>query len=733
MKTRFLNLICLLACFAAGTMLSNAQNEIVMLKSRYAHPQQVQNISNFDFDKSQYQIVKGLNGIERYVKKDLLAQGKHQLTSADNATVTLVFDMPMEIMENLTNLIMYNQDNVIFPDQWDMSDDMCMWVAEIPQGTYQLMVQFMLDLVDPISQGCSEGIIVKENITIDQDATITINFADAKNVVYQEKKLPNGDAFADGDYDERVGDYINEPNVMSGAGSLHFIDNEIGELAEYMLGYPECNFIDEEGNVFDTRFKLLVSDLSERYSLVMDHIALGLDDELNTYYMVEAAKTGINGSETLTCSGNYKTISNSVKPSLLCESSMIRGPQANVMFLNEKEGTYSFDSHVFNTGMVNAQYFMHVCESGDALPDNYKYYYNATICEYVVQNGFFRSSNALVLPWGDVSGEEVVYQTITPAKGFEYNIKPDSKLYLKPNSTFSFKESEITGLFGNNAPLTVFGYNYDWMGVKTQKSKCNYVGRMGEIRESDNYALDFSLSYNGEEVCNDFQLWQNWIDSEEHSDGVYDVTMINQNMMVDDMQGCNTTWVHYDTRNDDFTPPTATMLQFRNAEDNSVTDRFETGENGIMYLAAKDYVIGLDDNFNMFMECLPVNVKASYAPNGTDEWTELDINEMPELFDEYSFGYIYATSLDQVMCNSANKWYDLKIELSDEAGNWQEQVISPAFRIDRGGSTGINVVTSSNATEVARYTIDGRAISAPQTGVNIVKMSDGTVKKVLVK
>lgn len=31
------------------------------------------------------------------------------------------------------------------------------------------------------------------------------------------------------------------------------------------------------------------------------------------------------------------------------------------------------------------------------------------------------------------------------------------------------------------------------------------------------------------------------------------------------------------------------------------------------------------------------------------------------------------------------------------------------------------------------YTIDGRIISAPQPGVNIVKMSDGSVKKVLVK
>ena len=35
--------------------------------------------------------------------------------------------------------------------------------------------------------------------------------------------------------------------------------------------------------------------------------------------------------------------------------------------------------------------------------------------------------------------------------------------------------------------------------------------------------------------------------------------------------------------------------------------------------------------------------------------------------------------------------------------------------------------------EVARYTIDGRMISAPEKGINIIKMSDGTAKKVSVK
>ena len=47
--------------------------------------------------------------------------------------------------------------------------------------------------------------------------------------------------------------------------------------------------------------------------------------------------------------------------------------------------------------------------------------------------------------------------------------------------------------------------------------------------------------------------------------------------------------------------------------------------------------------------------------------------------------------------------------------------------------SGISSVSTTNATESVRYTLDGRQISAPQHGLNIVKMSDGTVKKVMVK
>lgn len=47
--------------------------------------------------------------------------------------------------------------------------------------------------------------------------------------------------------------------------------------------------------------------------------------------------------------------------------------------------------------------------------------------------------------------------------------------------------------------------------------------------------------------------------------------------------------------------------------------------------------------------------------------------------------------------------------------------------------TAVNAINSTDATVVSRYSLDGRQLSTPQKGLNIVKLSDGRTVKVLVK
>lgn len=63
----------------------------------------------------------------------------------------------------------------------------------------------------------------------------------------------------------------------------------------------------------------------------------------------------------------------------------------------------------------------------------------------------------------------------------------------------------------------------------------------------------------------------------------------------------------------------------------------------------------------------------------------------------------------------------------------KEIVNADKVKISNGESGISNVNSSSNAKEIARYTLDGTKVSAPVKGLNIVKMSDGRTVKVMVK
>ena len=50
-----------------------------------------------------------------------------------------------------------------------------------------------------------------------------------------------------------------------------------------------------------------------------------------------------------------------------------------------------------------------------------------------------------------------------------------------------------------------------------------------------------------------------------------------------------------------------------------------------------------------------------------------------------------------------------------------------------GRDIGFKTLTSSEAKGLSRYSVNGQRLSAPTKGLNIVKYSDGSVKKVAVQ
>ncbi len=106
--------------------------------------------------------------------------------------------------------------------------------------------------------------------------------------------------------------------------------------------------------------------------------------------------------------------------------------------------------------------------------------------------------------------------------------------------------------------------------------------------------------------------------------------------------------------------------------------------------------------------------------------TEINsLNPIPPVIESSTFG-----GVDKNAC-VLNVPFDSKIEYELEL-YWKDFL--NINEKDFGDLSGINnIVGIGEVVEVARYTIDGRMIDEPQRGVNIVRYSDGSVRKVLVK
>lgn len=71
---------------------------------------------------------------------------------------------------------------------------------------------------------------------------------------------------------------------------------------------------------------------------------------------------------------------------------------------------------------------------------------------------------------------------------------------------------------------------------------------------------------------------------------------------------------------------------------------------------------------------------------------------------------------------------DITIQINSN-GKLAETVVS----VEISEATDIDAVEGAKAEETGRYTLDGKMLNAPQRGINIIRMSDGTIKKVIVR
>lgn len=683
--------------------------------------------------------------------------------STNSATVTFIYNLQEQELGTyyVASVMVYNPDwsESWDPDFYDPEDGSPVTgiIVNVPYGTYDIITD-TYEQIDPYSNYKH----IDELVTIDKDTTIYLNVLNAENKVSWNIYNNNNELFVPKTIrlidQEPWYEVIDEGNLFNARGLAFLRLDGYGDVHTLNFGYDAT----PEGSTNPIYY--YINELSDRYNFVIMEEEAGndgmlyvnkltsngpnpfpLNNDASAYIayeeQIQRTPKGINTVQTpLTQLSTYTYLDNSWEWSddLLSNKAIGEDCIARVMINTTKNNGENLQGVNVGIAVGVIDY-----ESWDVE----EYEYEDENGNIVTQVDSTLNAEYIVGPKLMVNDDKSIEFLVH----FDVTKSPEIGIWLDDypaHPKFSYTSEQKKGIVGNSCPLNAIDAQNGW----NQWYNANMInllrltqhrGRNGEYISSGNVYSTMTAKYNGEEIYNgkfalDSLSWA-WCGTQPN--GAYELKFTNANVLVDDIYGKNVTTVYFDQTKEDQNPPVLTMLQFRDA-DNNVTDRFINPNEGTIMYSGGDFepnsvsfvdAYGYENTWN-YEECQPMTVEVSYAPYGSKEWQSLEGIEHESEFDDIpGMGFFYSGSLASVSVPSENKWYDLKFRLEDESGNWQEQVVSPAFKIESLTPDAITEVINGDATEVARYSVDGRHITSPEQGINIVVMSDGTTRKVLVK
>ncbi len=619
---------------------------------------------------------------------------------------------------------------------WYQGEDII--TTTVPPGTYDIAVMFQ-----SVGKG-DQYWVIREKVEVTEDATFTLSAEEATNHISFVNYGPDGNVFK---HDLLVGfdEETWEPIILD-EGNIevtYIIDNVylkgVGGLSSSGITVMGAN---KEELLTIPFGEYYVNDISDRYVFTQSRICYNVPEVWYlSYFSTDDVHAGVlenNPEAYVLCQDNYQ-----FSPHGQGEI----GYGASITVYNVANG--SLTGRGLTAGSTTAkQYDTYSIDVYNSIPFEDPYVEGLNL---LVENQYIDYCGIFYYPWGE-EYYDILGNTITTPYAIEngqqvfHNIghfnaigSPSGKTdvltengmmhqSLPAPAAFTYPAEERLGIVGDNCPINavnLLSFYYEYQGNVMGFSN-NFVGRYGESRHCDDAEVTQTVKFNGEEIENQGM----WI---YDSKGIWEFTVTNTNIVVDGLQGENKTMVYYDETNEESACPGIEMLHFRNEA--GITDRFATAAEGTLEFMGGAFKYNYYPDFrNGVYECMPMDVTVEYSPYGEENWQELVVEEVPELFQMPGWGYFYRASLADVTGKATQGWFDLRFMLQDEAGNWQDQVVSPAFRIDDLISTAVEEVAAATAVrEVARYSVDGRQLSAPQPGLNIIRMSNGTSRKVWVK
>lgn len=606
---------------------------------------------------------------------------------------------------------------------------------ELPEGTYDFLAMFAK--VDPDrAYGLGPSIYnIRENITIAEGSIVEFKPEESIICLAMETVNPNGEKTkfrkirrdADWNYEiieeGNITDVFFDKIVLYDGSPISFITGNAGGV--YVEPGPtgfkdpqeQCNFY--------------VNDVSDRYLFQEVRMMPAWPNQNEGIYMAVTECVGSNeGIYTnnpvywLDNSTVDNTIGAKAFPPIADEGDMAR--------------PYVYTFRTYSGGLLhNIQTNIEFPD-----PDIWKIYisgpekvFDRDALYFGYKKSLYDIYESQEMPWGMLMINKAAIDTpyyFPFAEGgdrtsvYVYELlshNPNASVYpvwpFPGNEAFGAKKTDIDIQAGASAPLLTLTNTKltDWNSYPVSAfNEYYYTGRIGEYIGSTKRLSTQKLTVDGTEVAVGQDEIVAWMEDNPDVNGIYKIFAETDNFEIEGIRGGNKAEMTFNADGQDMTPPSATMLQFRDAE-GKIAQIFDKPQDGGILISAGDFItnVGSPEDNDLGIETVwlnataPKTVKASAraTENTTDDFVEISLEEDPAGFD-VRFGALYKGSLEDLKdLGSATGWFDLKIYVEDAAGNTQVQTISPAFKIM--SQSGVASVSEDKDVHVS-----GNSIIAPE-------------------
>lgn len=578
--------------------------------------------------------------------------------------------------------------------------------ANVPSGEYwiSLIAYSKYFAQDPFA------FLIKEHIQLTDGMVLSFDTAEAVNRISFRPKTPNGET-VNISMTDKDGNIIEPGNVgqVYGFTTAVFGPDFVNFAVLHALAAKSK---DDDGNIIDgiSMGDILVSPVSDRFYAQQYVIMNTLDGEA----VFTNLPTLINKSVTVSPDVDYTFIKNDIQPSSKCDQENPNIHEVNLIYgcNNRFIGLTS----ILSFDITSSNYYCGLVDGDDDA--NFIALANISNCDQLnvdAPNPIFGITTPPLLTDGLTLPAYIYFDNFALASFNQ--IKGEGGVYSQArfNDVYTRTVEQTTGIYGNSVPLTSFcpmmTYKNSPEGFVPNFS-FSFIGMNGEVRRIDGEAAQLDVKFGGETVCSSLKestgwCWS-WFANGAHR-GVYDINVTNDNVMLGNIRGVNTTDIHFDLANDDNPlPPLLQWMQYRNSE-GTVTPMLDKAVGSKLLFSAGIFDFNIDEKWQMWFTCReePVNVKVEYAIHGADTFKELPVEVIADKFFTPGFGHQYEVALDGISEESYLGWFDLRVSLSDKAGNTMTQLFEPAFNIAE--LAGLETVGS----EAETIGLDGRNIIAP--------------------